>query len=116
VWRERDPIETFKNRLIERGELSDEEFDALHDEVEEMVADAVEFARDAPRIRPRKRPTRTCSPSRRRRSNGTLTVRVQTAERSEVITNEHGNRIRYGNGDGRNRDDDRSRGYLLRAS
>jgi len=48
VWRERDPIETFKNRLIERGELSDEEFDALHDEVEEMVADAVEFARDAP--------------------------------------------------------------------
>jgi pyruvate dehydrogenase E1 component alpha subunit len=48
VWRERDPIETFKNRLIERGELSDEEFDALHDEVEETVADAVEFARDAP--------------------------------------------------------------------
>ncbi|MFW5917243.1 MAG: thiamine pyrophosphate-dependent dehydrogenase E1 component subunit alpha [Halorubrum sp.] len=48
VWRARDPIDTFRDRLIERGELTDEEFETLREEVEERVADAVEFARDAP--------------------------------------------------------------------
>ncbi|WP_435348915.1 thiamine pyrophosphate-dependent dehydrogenase E1 component subunit alpha [Haloarchaeobius sp. HRN-SO-5] len=52
VWRKRDPIESFKDRLIERGELTQEEFDNLSAEVEATIADAVDYARDAPQPEP----------------------------------------------------------------
>jgi len=49
-WREQDPIESFKDRLIERGELTQEEFDDLRAEIEASIDDAVEYAQetDAP--------------------------------------------------------------------
>ncbi|MFW5924193.1 MAG: thiamine pyrophosphate-dependent dehydrogenase E1 component subunit alpha [Halanaeroarchaeum sp.] len=48
-WREnRDAIETFKQRLIDRGELTEDDFAAIEDEVESEIEAAVEFARDAP--------------------------------------------------------------------
>jgi len=46
-WKEQDPIESFKNRLIERGELTDEEFDDLEAEVASTIEDAIEYAQAA---------------------------------------------------------------------
>ncbi len=46
-WRERDAIESFKERLIERGELTEAEFEEMQAEVEETIADAVAYAKDA---------------------------------------------------------------------
>ncbi|RZV08069.1 pyruvate dehydrogenase E1 component alpha subunit [Natrinema hispanicum] len=46
-WKEQDPIESFKDRLIERGELTQEEFDDLESEIESMIEDAVEYAQAA---------------------------------------------------------------------
>ncbi|NIC00885.1 thiamine pyrophosphate-dependent dehydrogenase E1 component subunit alpha [Halobacterium sp. R2-5] len=46
-WRQRDSIETFADRLIERGELSEDELEELRAEVEAEIEEAVEFARDA---------------------------------------------------------------------
>jgi TPP-dependent pyruvate/acetoin dehydrogenase alpha subunit len=46
-WKDRDAIDAFKSRLIDRGELTEEEFEEMQAEVEETIADAVEFARDA---------------------------------------------------------------------
>lgn len=45
---ERDPIETFKNRLIDRGELTEDEYEEMVEEVEATIDEAVETARDAP--------------------------------------------------------------------
>lgn len=48
-WKEeRDPIETFKNRLIDRGELTEDEYEDLVTQVEATIDEAVESARDAP--------------------------------------------------------------------
>jgi pyruvate dehydrogenase E1 component alpha subunit len=48
-WKdERDPIETFKTRLVDRGELTEEGYEELVAEVESAVDDAVAYARDAP--------------------------------------------------------------------
>ncbi|TMT86146.1 thiamine pyrophosphate-dependent dehydrogenase E1 component subunit alpha [Haloterrigena sp. H1] len=49
-WKDQDPIESFKDRLIERGELTQEEFDDLRSEIEASIDDAVEYAQetDAP--------------------------------------------------------------------
>jgi len=46
-WRERDAIDSFKQRLIDRGELTDEGFKDLRSEVEATIADAVRYAQDA---------------------------------------------------------------------
>jgi pyruvate dehydrogenase E1 component alpha subunit len=46
-WKEKDAIESFKQRLIDRGELTEAEFEELQAEVEGTIADAVDFAQDA---------------------------------------------------------------------
>lgn len=46
-WKERDPIETFKDRLIDRGELTEDEFEHLQNEVETTLKEAVEYAEKA---------------------------------------------------------------------
>ncbi|MDS0220561.1 thiamine pyrophosphate-dependent dehydrogenase E1 component subunit alpha [Haloarcula sp. S1AR25-5A] len=46
-WKERDAIESFKQRLIDRGELTESEFEELQSEVEATIADAVDYAQDA---------------------------------------------------------------------
>ncbi|MFB6102365.1 MAG: thiamine pyrophosphate-dependent dehydrogenase E1 component subunit alpha [Haloplanus sp.] len=51
-WKERDPIPTFRDRLIDRGDLTDDEYDDLVAEVEETIDEAVAYARDAPMPEP----------------------------------------------------------------
>ena len=46
-WKDRDAIDAFKSRLIDRGELTEAEFDEMRADVEETIADAIEFAKDA---------------------------------------------------------------------
>jgi pyruvate dehydrogenase E1 component alpha subunit len=46
-WQERDAIESFKQRLIERGELTEEEFEEMQADIEETISDAVAYAKDA---------------------------------------------------------------------
>jgi pyruvate dehydrogenase E1 component alpha subunit len=46
-WKEKDPIDSFRERLVDRGELTDSEFDDLQAEVEETIADALDYAQDA---------------------------------------------------------------------
>jgi len=50
--RERDPIDSFRDRLIDRGELTAEEFDEMQAEAESAIADAIEYARDADQPEP----------------------------------------------------------------
>ncbi|MFB6155345.1 MAG: thiamine pyrophosphate-dependent dehydrogenase E1 component subunit alpha [Haloferacaceae archaeon] len=47
-WRQNDPIEAFRERLVERGDLTREQFEEMESEVEATIADAVEYARGAP--------------------------------------------------------------------
>jgi pyruvate dehydrogenase E1 component alpha subunit len=46
-WKDRDAIENFKGRLIDRGELTESEFEELQAEVEASIVDAIEYAQDA---------------------------------------------------------------------
>ncbi|KYH25122.1 2-oxoglutarate dehydrogenase E1 component [Halalkalicoccus paucihalophilus] len=46
-WEARDPIETFAQRLIDRGELTNEEYEALQSEVETTIEEALEYAQSA---------------------------------------------------------------------
>jgi pyruvate dehydrogenase E1 component alpha subunit len=46
-WKERDAIDSFKQRLIDRGELTEAEFEDLQAEIEAEIADAIEYAQDA---------------------------------------------------------------------
>ena len=46
-WKERDPITSFKDRLVEQGTLTEEEFESMRDEASEEVEAAVESAREA---------------------------------------------------------------------
>ncbi|SEV99751.1 thiamine pyrophosphate-dependent dehydrogenase E1 component subunit alpha [Natrinema salifodinae] len=46
-WKDRDPITSFRDRLIERGELTEAEFEDLRAEVESTIDDAVEYAQAA---------------------------------------------------------------------
>jgi acetoin:2,6-dichlorophenolindophenol oxidoreductase subunit alpha len=46
-WKEQDAIKSFKDRLIERDELTEDELEEMRTEVEETIADAVEYAQDA---------------------------------------------------------------------
>lgn len=51
-WQERDAIDAFKERLIDRGELSAEEFDEMQADVEAEIQEAVEYAQTADPPRP----------------------------------------------------------------
>lgn len=46
-WKDNDCIEIFKQRLINRGELTEDEFEEMRTEVKETIQDAVAFAQDA---------------------------------------------------------------------
>lgn len=46
-WREKDPIDTYPEKLIDEGVLTDEELDSIWSAVESDIEEAVEFARDA---------------------------------------------------------------------
>jgi pyruvate dehydrogenase E1 component alpha subunit len=47
-WRQKDPVETFASRLIEENVLSEDEVQAIRDEAEKTVMEAVEFADGSP--------------------------------------------------------------------
>ncbi|MFB6195298.1 MAG: thiamine pyrophosphate-dependent dehydrogenase E1 component subunit alpha [Haloplanus sp.] len=51
-WRDRDPIESFKERLIDRGELTEAEFEEMQAEVDTTIEDALEYAQNAPEPAP----------------------------------------------------------------
>jgi TPP-dependent pyruvate/acetoin dehydrogenase alpha subunit len=52
AWKERDPLVLAERRLAGRGELGEAERDAIRDAVRARVAEAVEFAEDAPMPEP----------------------------------------------------------------
>ena len=47
-WRERDPIEVHSNWLTEQEIASQEEIEAVREEVAETIAEALQFARESP--------------------------------------------------------------------
>lgn len=47
AWMDRDPITGFKDRLVDRGTLTDEEFERMREEVTTTIEEAVEYAREA---------------------------------------------------------------------
>ncbi|AUV80930.1 ABC transporter substrate-binding protein [Salinigranum rubrum] len=47
LWKDRDAIETFKNRLVEAGAITQEEFEEMRDEIEAEIDDAAERAKEA---------------------------------------------------------------------
>lgn len=47
AWRERDPVLSYRDRLIDRGVLTMDEFESMDDAVEAEIDDAVEAARAA---------------------------------------------------------------------
>jgi len=51
-WRDRDPIDSFKQRLIDRGELTEAEFEEMQAEVDATIEDALAFANEADDPRP----------------------------------------------------------------
>ena len=46
-WKDRDPIESFSQRLLDRGELTEKGFEQLQAEAETTIADAIAYAREA---------------------------------------------------------------------
>lgn len=48
AWREREPIEPYRARLIEQGVLTEDQADAIEADVGRELDDAVEFARESP--------------------------------------------------------------------
>jgi len=46
-WRERDPIDSFRDALMEWGELTEGEFEAMNERAESNIESAIERARDA---------------------------------------------------------------------
>lgn len=46
-WRKRDPIESFSERLIERDELTEDEFEDMKAEAESAIEEALEYAENA---------------------------------------------------------------------
>ncbi len=51
-WKARDPIDTFAERLMDRGELTEEGFDDMEAEAEATIEEAVEYAMDSPEPEP----------------------------------------------------------------
>lgn len=47
-WRTKDPVETFAKRLMDEDGMTEDEFDAIRQEAEETVLDAVRFADESP--------------------------------------------------------------------
>jgi pyruvate dehydrogenase E1 component alpha subunit len=47
LWKDRDAIETFKNRLVEAGAVTQDEFEEMRDEIEAEIEEAAERAKDA---------------------------------------------------------------------
>lgn len=47
LWKERDAIESFKNRLIEAGTITQEEFEEMRDEIEAEIDNAASKAKEA---------------------------------------------------------------------
>ena len=47
-WRTADPVETYAEKLIESGDLTEEAFEALRTEIDEQLDDAIEYARESP--------------------------------------------------------------------
>jgi len=47
MWKDRDPIDSFSERLVDRGELTESEFEEMEAEVEETIAEALDFAQNA---------------------------------------------------------------------
>ena len=47
-WQQKDPIESFAKRLIKEKVLSADEIEAIRDQAERTVLDAVEFADNSP--------------------------------------------------------------------
>lgn len=47
-WRRRDPIQLFRTRVLEEGSLEAKELDAIDQEIEQLIRDAVKFADQSP--------------------------------------------------------------------
>lgn len=47
-WRKRDPLLTYPEYLMDEGVLSEDEWEAIREEIQAELDDAVEFARDSP--------------------------------------------------------------------
>jgi pyruvate dehydrogenase E1 component alpha subunit len=47
-WRTADPVETYRDELIDEGVLTDDEYEEMTDEIDDELEEAVEFARDSP--------------------------------------------------------------------
>jgi len=48
AWRPRDPIQSFRRRVLADGLLPESELNAIHVEVEQAIAEAVDYARTSP--------------------------------------------------------------------
>ena len=46
-WKQRDAIDAFRDRLLDRGELTDDEFEEMQAAVEETIDDAIEYAQNS---------------------------------------------------------------------
>ena len=46
-WKQRDAIDAFRDRLLDRGELTDDEFEEMRAAVEETIDDAIEYAQNS---------------------------------------------------------------------
>lgn len=46
-WKQRDAIDTFRDRLIDRGELTEDEFEEMQASVEATIDDAIEYAQNS---------------------------------------------------------------------
>lgn len=47
-WREKDPIKTFRDRLLAEDVISEDEVEEMRERIDQQVTDAVEFADDSP--------------------------------------------------------------------
>ncbi|KTG25580.1 thiamine pyrophosphate-dependent dehydrogenase E1 component subunit alpha [Haloferax profundi] len=48
IWKDRDAIESFKQRLVDAGTITEDEFDEMKAEIDEQIETAVEEAKSAP--------------------------------------------------------------------
>jgi len=48
AWKERDPVKLFKNRLLAKGTVSEEEINAIEARVFENIENAVKYAQESP--------------------------------------------------------------------
>ena len=47
-WRTEDPVENYSEKLLDDGELSEEEYEEMQASIDEELDEAVEFAKDSP--------------------------------------------------------------------